>query len=135
MDGFLVIISIIDIVIMNFGSITSVTESNMTSNIMRMLKVFRLLRTLRPLRGWKRLFSFHLIDCPIISFIVINRAPGLKMVVQTLLSSLRSIGHIVIICCIFFVIFGILGVQVREREREMQLDIFSRLFKFHLRMY
>lgn len=57
------------------------------------LQVFRLLRSLRPLR-------------------VINRAPGLKLVVQTLLSSLRPIGNIVLICCTFFIIFGILGVQV-----------------------
>lgn len=52
-----------------------------------------MLRSLRPLR-------------------VINRAPGLKLVVQTLLSSLRPIGNIVLICCTFFIIFGILGVQV-----------------------
>ena len=43
---------------------------------------------------------------------VISRAPGLKLVVQTLLSSLRPIGNIVLICCTFFIIFGILGVQV-----------------------
>ena len=43
---------------------------------------------------------------------MINRAPGLKLVVQTLLSSLRPIGNIVLICCTFFVIFGILGVQL-----------------------
>jgi len=43
---------------------------------------------------------------------VINRAPGLKLVVQTLLSSLKPIGNIVLICCTFFIIFGILGVQV-----------------------
>lgn len=55
--------------------------------------MFRLLRSLRPLR-------------------VINRAPGLKLVVQTLLSSLRPIGNIVLICCTFFIIFGILGVQL-----------------------
>lgn len=59
----------------------------------RFFQVFRLLRSLRPLR-------------------VINRAPGLKLVVQTLLSSLRPIGNIVLICCTFFIIFGILGVQV-----------------------
>ena len=57
------------------------------------LKVFRLLRSLRPLR-------------------VINRAPGLKLVVQTLITSLKPIGNIVLICCTFFIIFGILGVQV-----------------------
>jgi len=64
-----------------------------TSDTFEITQVFRLLRSLRPLR-------------------VINRAPGLKLVVQTLLSSLRPIGNIVLICCTFFVIFGILGVQL-----------------------
>lgn len=44
---------------------------------------------------------------------VISRAPGLKLVVETLMSSLKPIGNIVVICCAFFIIFGILGVQVR----------------------
>lgn len=43
---------------------------------------------------------------------ITNRAPGLKLVVQTLLSSLKPISNIVIICCAFFLIFGILGVQL-----------------------
>jgi len=51
-------------------------------------------------------------------FLVISRAPGLKLVVQTLLSSLKPIGHIVVICCTFFIIFGILGVQVIERLKQ-----------------
>uniref|UniRef100_A0A2C9KEC7 Ion transport domain-containing protein n=1 Tax=Biomphalaria glabrata TaxID=6526 RepID=A0A2C9KEC7_BIOGL len=85
MDGFLVIISLIDIFI-------SITASS-SPKIFGILRVFRLLRTLRPLR-------------------VISRAPGLKLVVQTLLSSLRPIGNIVLICCTFFIIFGILGVQL-----------------------
>jgi hypothetical protein len=55
--------------------------------------VLRLLRALRPLR-------------------VINRAPGVKLVVMTLISSLKPIGNIVLICCTFFIIFGILGVQL-----------------------
>lgn len=49
---------------------------------------------------------------------VISRAPGLKLVVETLMSSLKPIGNIVVICCAFFIIFGILGVQVRGEERE-----------------
>ncbi|CAL1528277.1 unnamed protein product, partial [Lymnaea stagnalis] len=85
MDGFLVIISLIDILI-------SMSASS-SPRIFGILRVFRLLRTLRPLR-------------------VISRAPGLKLVVQTLLSSLRPIGNIVLICCTFFIIFGILGVQL-----------------------
>jgi len=96
MDGSLVIISIVDLATMHRGhgpTATNVVESDATSRIFSMLRVFRLLRTLRPLR-------------------VISRAPGLKLVVQTLLSSLRPIGHIVVICCTFFIIFGILGVQL-----------------------
>lgn len=85
MDGSLVIISIIDLLM------SVISESS--PRIFGILRVFRLLRSLRPLR-------------------VINRAPGLKLVVQTLLSSLRPIGNIVLICCTFFIIFGILGVQV-----------------------
>ena len=85
MDGTLVIISLVD------ATITAVVGKK--SKIFGMLRVFRLVRALRPLR-------------------VINRAPGLKLVVQTLLSSLKPIGNIVLICCTFFIIFGILGVQV-----------------------
>ncbi|XP_011298535.1 voltage-dependent T-type calcium channel subunit alpha-1H isoform X1 [Fopius arisanus] len=85
MDGSLVIISIVDLLM-------SLISSS-SPRIFGILRVFRLLRSLRPLR-------------------VINRAPGLKLVVQTLLSSLRPIGNIVLICCTFFIIFGILGVQL-----------------------
>jgi voltage-dependent calcium channel T type alpha-1G len=84
-DIFLVFISSSDIII------TLTAKSN--NKIFGVLRVFRLLRTLRPLR-------------------VISRAPGLKLVVTTLLSSIRPIGNIVLICCAFFIIFGILGVQV-----------------------
>lgn len=52
-------------------------------------------------------------------FSVISRAPGLKLVVETLMSSLKPIGNIVVICCAFFIIFGILGVQVRGDGEEM----------------
>lgn len=85
MDGTLVIVSL-------FDAIVSVIFGH-ESKIFDILRVFRLVRALRPLR-------------------VINRAPGLKLVVQTLLSSLKPIGNIVLICCTFFIIFGILGVQV-----------------------
>lgn len=47
---------------------------------------------------------------------VISRAPGLKLVVETLITSLRPIGNIVLICCAFFIVFGILGVQVNTRQ-------------------
>uniref|UniRef100_A0A8D2LVR3 Calcium voltage-gated channel subunit alpha1 H n=1 Tax=Varanus komodoensis TaxID=61221 RepID=A0A8D2LVR3_VARKO len=85
LDGILVFVSIIDIIV----SMASAGGAK----ILGVLRVLRLLRTLRPLR-------------------VISRAPGLKLVVETLISSLRPIGNIVLICCAFFIIFGILGVQL-----------------------
>ncbi|XP_069509038.1 voltage-dependent T-type calcium channel subunit alpha-1I isoform X2 [Ambystoma mexicanum] len=85
LDGFLVLVSLIDIVV----SLASAGGAK----ILGVLRVLRLLRTLRPLR-------------------VISRAPGLKLVVETLISSLKPIGNIVLICCAFFIIFGILGVQL-----------------------
>ncbi|CAF3877318.1 unnamed protein product [Rotaria magnacalcarata] len=93
MDGFIVIISVVDVVAMHRGMVTPSAEPDAASHILSMLRVFRLLRALRPLT-------------------VIHRAPGLQLVVRTLILSLRSIGQVVIICCIFFIIFGILGVQL-----------------------
>ncbi|PAV82025.1 hypothetical protein WR25_22237 [Diploscapter pachys] len=86
LDGILVIISLI-----NVGFEMFVTGDS--PKIFGVIRVLRLLRALRPLR-------------------VINRAPGVKLVVMTLISSLKPIGNIVLICCTFFVIFGILGVQL-----------------------
>ena len=84
-DGVLVLFSLVDLVI----SLTTDTDGG----ILGVLRVFRAFRTLRPLR-------------------VINRAPELKLVVQTLLTSLKPIGNVVLIAATFFTIFGILGVQL-----------------------
>ncbi|KAI6214984.1 Voltage-dependent calcium channel T type alpha-1 [Aphelenchoides besseyi] len=86
LDGILVIISLINLLMEYFVSGDS-------PKIFGVIRVLRLLRALRPLR-------------------VINRAPGVKLVVMTLISSLKPIGNIVLICCTFFIIFGILGVQL-----------------------
>ena len=51
-----------------------------------------------------------------IFFRMIRRAPGLKLVVGALLRSLKPIGNTVLIAGIFFVVFGILGVQVGIRD-------------------
>ncbi|XP_077461225.1 voltage-dependent T-type calcium channel subunit alpha-1H-like isoform X2 [Stigmatopora argus] len=85
LDGLLVFVSMVDILV-------SVASAG-GNRILGILRVLRLLRTLRPLR-------------------VISRAPGLKLVVETLITSLRPIGNIVLICCAFFIVFGILGVQL-----------------------
>ncbi|KAM9843476.1 voltage-dependent T-type calcium channel subunit alpha-1H [Aulostomus maculatus] len=85
LDGVLVFVSLVDILVS-----LAYTGGN---RILGILRVLRLLRTLRPLR-------------------FIDRAPGLKLVVETLITSLRPIGNIVLICCAFFIVFGILGVQL-----------------------
>uniref|UniRef100_A0AC35U739 Sodium channel protein n=1 Tax=Rhabditophanes sp. KR3021 TaxID=114890 RepID=A0AC35U739_9BILA len=86
LDGVLVIISLINLIF-------ELLVHGDSPKIFGVIRVLRLLRALRPLR-------------------VINRAPGVKLVVMTLISSLKPIGNIVIICCTFFIIFGILGVQL-----------------------
>uniref|UniRef100_A0A4W6CCF6 Calcium voltage-gated channel subunit alpha1 H n=1 Tax=Lates calcarifer TaxID=8187 RepID=A0A4W6CCF6_LATCA len=84
-DGSLVVLSLVHI----FVSLASAGKDNW----MGILKVLRLLRTLRPLR-------------------VIKRAPKLKLAVEALITSVKPIGNIVLICCAFFFFFGILGVQL-----------------------
>ncbi|CTQ87048.1 Voltage-dependent T-type calcium channel subunit alpha [Caenorhabditis elegans] len=86
LDGILVVISLINIAF-------ELLATGDSPKIFGVIRVLRLLRALRPLR-------------------VINRAPGVKLVVMTLISSLKPIGNIVLICCTFFIIFGILGVQL-----------------------
>ena len=115
MDGILVSISLID------AFVALVAPSN-SPKIFGVLRVFRLLRSLRPLRYSQNscieiMIQYSEILCAVELYVtgfssVINRAPGLKLVVETLLTSLRPIGNIVLISAIFFLIFGILGVQV-----------------------
>ena len=85
MDGTLVIVALIDTIVSPF--------IGRKRHIFGMLRLLRLFRAFKPLR-------------------VIHRAPGLKLVVQSLLVSLKPIGNIVLICFTFFLIYGILGVQV-----------------------
>eukprot|EP00794_Sanderia_malayensis_P008910 gene8910-9862_t len=88
LDGFLVVISWVDFIMYLLAG------DNQT-DILKAFRVLRALRSLRPLR-------------------MIRRAPGLKLVVQTLLYSLKPIGNTVLIAAIFFVVFGILGVQLMK---------------------
>jgi Ion transport protein len=61
-DGFLVITSVVDLVVMSRVALSSHTEPDTTSRILAMLRVFRLLRALRPLTGSNdRVLLFRLI--------------------------------------------------------------------------
>lgn len=85
LDGFLVFISAVDFIFLFIEPVAG--------GILDMLRILRLLRALRPLR-------------------VINRAPKLKQVVNTLALSMGMIGDTCLIAFIVFLIFGILSVQL-----------------------
>ncbi|XP_029382811.1 voltage-dependent T-type calcium channel subunit alpha-1H-like [Echeneis naucrates] len=85
MDGLLVILSLVTIIL-------PLVSSGASSNL-GILKVLRLFRAFRPLR-------------------VIKRAPKLKLAVKALMASFKPIGNIVVICCILFLCYGLIGVQL-----------------------
>ena len=58
----------------------------------QIFKVFRLFRVLRPLR-------------------VISRNEGLKVAVSALINAIPDIFNVLIICLLFFLLFGIFGVN------------------------
>lgn len=75
------------VVLISFVSIYTGNNSNLTS-----LRSLRALRALRPLR-------------------VINRAPGLKLVVNSMLSSIPDVMNVLALCFLFFFIFSIFCVN------------------------
>ncbi|XP_062419469.1 voltage-dependent T-type calcium channel subunit alpha-1I-like [Pungitius pungitius] len=85
MDGSLVVASLVDIVVL----LTPASHSKMLG----IFKVLRLLRTLRPLR-------------------VVKRAPKLKLAVEALITALKPVGNILLVCCAFIFFYAILGLQL-----------------------
>lgn len=85
LDFFIVVVSVVD-----FVFTTAQIEGG---SILGLLKIFRMLRALRPLRA-------------------VNKMPGLKKVVNTMIESIVPIGSTLLIVLAFFLIFGILGVQL-----------------------
>ncbi|XP_062421539.1 voltage-dependent T-type calcium channel subunit alpha-1H-like [Pungitius pungitius] len=85
MDGSLVVASLVDVVVL--------LSPASNSKMLGILKVLRLLRTLRPLR-------------------VINRAPKLKLAVEALITALKPVGNILLMCCAFIFFYAILGLQL-----------------------
>ena len=55
------------------------------------LKAFRALRALRPLK-------------------LVSKNEGMKLIVNSLLNSLSSLGNVLLISLLFYTVFGILGV-------------------------
>nr|Q25452.1 RecName: Full=Muscle calcium channel subunit alpha-1; AltName: Full=MDL-alpha-1 [Musca domestica]CAA83514.1 voltage dependent calcium channel alpha1 subunit [Musca domestica] len=63
------------------------------SNAISVVKILRVLRVLRPLRA-------------------INRAKGLKHVVQCVIVAVKTIGNIVLVTCLLQFMFAVIGVQL-----------------------
>lgn len=80
--------NIIDFIIVIF----SLISLSLQSSSLKIFKVFRLLRILRPLK-------------------VIARNEGLKVAIQALLLAIPNILNVTIISILFFLIFGIIGVN------------------------
>uniref|UniRef100_W8B5H6 Voltage-dependent L-type calcium channel subunit alpha n=2 Tax=Ceratitis capitata TaxID=7213 RepID=W8B5H6_CERCA len=64
-----------------------------SSNAISFVKILRVLRVLRPLRA-------------------INRAKGLKHVVQCVIVAVKTIGNIVLVTCLLQFMFAVIGVQL-----------------------
>ena len=56
-------------------------------------KIIRVLRVLRPLR-------------------LISKNEGLKLAINSFLLSFPSIGNLLVVCSLFYLLFGILGVSI-----------------------
>lgn len=72
--------------------IAAIISFSITSNKLKIVKILRLLRVLRPLR-------------------VISRSKGLKIGIQALFMAIPSIINVIIVSMVFFLIFGIIGVN------------------------
>jgi len=81
LDFFIVVVSIISLFMSGDGG-----------DDLKTLKVLRILRVLRPLR-------------------VISRNEGLKLAVNSLIRAIPQIANVLIICLLFFLLFGIFGVN------------------------
>ncbi|KAG7253281.1 hypothetical protein CRUP_037820, partial [Coryphaenoides rupestris] len=81
--------NILDLVVVS----VSLISSGIQSSAINVVKILRVLRVLRPLRA-------------------INRAKGLKHVVQCVFVAIRTIGNIVIVTSLLQFMFACIGVQL-----------------------
>jgi len=71
----------------------ALTLSGSTSHSLASLRALRTLRALRPLR-------------------VASRLEGMKLVVNSLFASLPPLGNVLLVCLLFYLIFGIMAVDL-----------------------
>jgi hypothetical protein len=80
--------NVIDITVV----IISLISFGITGDKLKIIKIFRLFRVLRPLR-------------------VISRNKGLRIGIQALFMAVPSIINVIIVSLLFYIIFGIIGVN------------------------
>ena len=86
--------NILDFIIVLIGIVDTTLELTGENDAnLEYLVAIRLLRTLRPLR-------------------FINKSPGLKRVVDSLVGSIKGLAHVVVITAVTFIIFAIVGMQL-----------------------
>uniref|UniRef100_A0A8D3D7C2 Voltage-dependent L-type calcium channel subunit alpha n=1 Tax=Scophthalmus maximus TaxID=52904 RepID=A0A8D3D7C2_SCOMX len=91
--------NILDLVVVS----VSLISSGIQSSAINVVKILRVLRVLRPLRA-------------------INRAKGLKHVVQCVFVAIRTIGNIVIVTTLLQFMFACIGVQLFKVKRKGGLE-------------
>jgi len=84
--------NILDFVIVSFSVLNWILDSFSDISV-SFLRGFRALRALRPLR-------------------MVSKNEGMKIVVNSLLTSIPNLVNVMLICMLFLLVFGILGVQL-----------------------
>lgn len=80
--------NVIDITVV----VISLISFGITGDKLKIIKIFRLFRVLRPLR-------------------VISRNKGLRIGIQALFMAVPNIINVIIVSLLFYIIFGIIGVN------------------------
>lgn len=84
--------NILDIIIVVFSIVSFFLDVFETSNDLSYIRAFRALRALRPLK-------------------LVSKNEGMKMIVNSLLSSIKQLVNVMLIAFLFFFVFGIMGIQ------------------------
>jgi hypothetical protein len=85
-------------------SIVSLTAELLGNGQMASIRSLRTLRALRPLRA-------------------LSRFEGMKVVVNALVGAIPSIGNVLLVCLIFWLIFSIMGVTLFAGKFRKCIDI------------
>lgn len=89
---------------------TSLIDLLLTGSGLDSLRALRALRALRPLRALRAMRAIRAMRA-LRPLRLVNRSAGLKVVINTLFSSIPDVTNVFILCFIFYFIFAIIGVN------------------------